>query len=140
MILPGINPRPVCFVLAKWISIVAVAATPLTFVVAAIMENAETLDLAIGCVIVVPLLAVMGYWSSLLVYSEFHASLAQTHLDDAPENGSSLFQFLKRIRRKGLRLNAVIALILFNVFAVAWSGFLLFYVILGMVAGLRGKL
>ena len=140
MLLQSNNQRPFGFVVAKWISIVAVAATPLMFVVAAIKQNVDTLCFAIAFVIAIPLMAALGYWFCLFVYSGFQNALTDDHMDLFPSNWSSPFRLLNTIHHQTRSTDSVFALIFLNIFIVAWSGFLLVFVIAGIVLGLQGKL
>lgn len=130
---------PKAFVCAKWLAYVAIAMTPLMPVVTAWKQMHDELVFSFAALAFVPFMAGIGYWVCRLI-----RLLAISRRDDEgpndffPSNWPFPFSLVniqyRFFRRPHVRqVVAAIELAFINFFVVLWCGFLLFWVVAGLV-------
>jgi hypothetical protein len=133
VLLPDFGPRPRSFIVAKWLARAATAATPILFVVVLFKHDRRLLDLAFGTMLFVPIMGAAGYWTCLIARQVF-IEQAERRQDFFPSHWPFPFSVFNVIHRLSHHPRAAaLNLALINGFVVMWCGFLLLWVLLGII-------
>lgn len=133
MLFPDFGPRPPCFLVAKWLALAAVAATPLMLVAVLASQQWDGLLFAIVVPIFVPIMAAAGYWMCLFARA-MTIEKGERQQDFFPSHWPFPFSAFNAVHRLNHHPRAIALQIAFaNVFVLLWCGFLLLWVLAAVV-------